>query len=81
VRQSLPAEEKARLAAFLESSLAAGEQDLAGIARRFAERTPALGTAEELESYLRAFRYRLGEDEEAGLARFRALWKEYRLDA
>jgi chorismate dehydratase len=81
VRSSLPAEEKQRLARFLEASLAAGEADLAGIARRFAAQAPELGTAEELESYLRAFRYRLGEEEEAGLARFRALWKEYRLDA
>ncbi|MEP7027781.1 MAG: hypothetical protein ABI960_04220, partial [Candidatus Eisenbacteria bacterium] len=71
----------ARLASVLEDSLAAGEADLAGIAARYAMRAPALGTAEELTSYLGAFRYRLGPDEEAGLARFRALWKEYRLDA
>lgn len=81
VRSSLPYDEKQRLAAFLEDSLTAGEADLAGIARRTSAATPALGTPEELESYLRAFCYRLGENEEAGLARFRALWKEYRLDA
>lgn len=81
VRAGLPAEEKARLASFLEESLAAGEADLAGIASRYAAREPALGSASELTSYLAAFRYRLGPDEEAGLARFRALWKEYRLDA
>jgi chorismate dehydratase len=81
VRAGLPADDKARLAAFLEDSLTAGEADLAGIALRVAAEQPALGTAAELVSYLGAFRYRLGPDEEAGLARFRALWKEYRLDA
>jgi predicted solute-binding protein len=81
VRASLPAEEKSRLEAFLESSLTAGEGDLPGIAARVAAEQPALGTPAELETYLRGFRYRLGDDEEAGLARFRALWKEYRLDA
>jgi chorismate dehydratase len=81
VRSSLPAEEKARLAAFLEASLAEGEASIPEIARRAAESQPELGTADELAGYLQAFRYRLGEDEEAGLARFRALWKEYRLDA
>jgi len=81
VRAGLPADDKARLAAFLEDSLTAGEADLAGIASRVAAEQPALGTAAELASYLAAFRYRLGPDEEAGLARFRALWKEYRLDA
>ena len=81
IRASLPQEEKDRLAAFLESSLQAGEASIAEIARETAARQPSLGTASELEQYLRGFRYRLGEDEEAGLARFRALWKEYRLDA
>lgn len=81
VRSSLPAVEKERLAAFLETSLQAGEADLPSIAERTSQAKPALGTPDELEAYLRAFRYRLGEDEEAGLARFRSLWKEYRLDA
>ena len=81
VRASLPKEEKDRLASFLESSLCAGEADLPGIARRVAAESPSLGNAAELETYLRGFRYRLGPDEEAGLARFRALWKENRLDA
>jgi chorismate dehydratase len=81
VRASLPSDEKARLAAFLESSLTAGEASIDDLARRAAEAQPHLGTPEELAAYLRGFRYRLGEDEEAGLARFRALWKEYRLDA
>ena len=76
-----PADEKTRLADFLESSLTAGEATIADIARAASLAQPELGTAEELEAYLRGFRYRLGEDEEAGLARFRALWKEYRLDA
>ncbi len=81
VRASLPRDEKERLGAFLEGSLSAGESSLAEIARDTAARQPELGTALELETYLRGFRYRLGDDEEAGLARFRALWKEYRLDA
>ena len=81
VRTSLPADEKARLAAFLEGSLTAGEASIDDIARAAALAHPELGTPEELAAYLRGFRYRLGEDEEAGLARFRALWKEYRLDA
>ena len=81
VRSSLPAEEKARLAAFLEMSLAEGEQDLGGIAAAAAAADPSLGDAPELTRYLRAFRYRLGPDEEAGLTCFRALWKEHRLDA
>ena len=81
VRASLPAKEKARLAAFLELSLAEGEQDLDGIASAAATADPSLGDAPELTRYLRAFRYRLGPDEEAGLTCFRALWKEHRLDA
>ncbi len=81
VRASLPAEEKARLAAFLEMSLAEGEQDLGGIATAAATADPSLGDTPELTRYLRAFRYRLGPDEEAGLTCFRALWKEHRLDA
>lgn len=81
VRASLPAEEKARLAGFLERSLAEGEQDLAGLATTAAAANPGLGDAPWLADYLRAFRYRLGPDAEAGLARFRALWKEHRLDA
>lgn len=81
VRASLPAEEKARLATFLETSLAEGEQALDALAATAAAADPSLGDAAELARYLRAFRYRLGPDEEAGLARFRALWKEHRLDA
>lgn len=81
VRASLPADEKARLAAFLESSLAEGERNLAALADAAATADPALGHAAELTRYLTAFRYRLGADEEAGLARFRALWKEHGLDA
>ena len=81
VRASLPAEEKRRLATFLDASLAQGERDLAALADRAATADPGLGTAGELFPYLAAFRYRLGADEEAGLARFRALWKEHGLDA
>jgi chorismate dehydratase len=76
VRASLPGEEKARLEAFLGDSLAEGERDLAGLARAAAIADPGLGNAAELTGYLEAFRYRLGTDEEAGLARFRDLWKE-----
>lgn len=76
VRASLPAGEKTRLGAFLERSLAEGERDLAALAGRAAREEPALGDAAWLTDYLRAFRYRLGPDEEAGLDRFRSLWKE-----
>ena len=81
VRASLPADEKARLAAFLEDSLAEGERDLAALADAAAAADPSLGRAGDLARYLAAFRYRLGPDEEDGLARFRALWMEHRLDA
>ncbi len=76
VRSTLPLEEKQRLAAFLEHSLSEGERNLGAIAHRTSARVRGLGTAAELERYLRAFRYRLGEDEEKGLARFRELWGE-----
>jgi len=76
VRSNLPDEEKGRLATFLEDSLAQGEDDLAALADAAAAQDPGLGSAGELFRYLEAFRYRLGPDEEAGLARFRALWKE-----
>jgi chorismate dehydratase len=79
VRRSLPAGEKARLAAFLERSLAAGEADLPALAARHVGQ--GLGDAGVLAAYLAAFRYRLGPAEEEGLARFRALWKEHCLDA
>jgi chorismate dehydratase len=81
VRASLPVEEKARLARFLEQSLAEGERDLAALADAAATADPELGSAAELTGYLGAFRYRLGAEEEAGLDRFRALWKEHGLDA
>jgi chorismate dehydratase len=75
VRSALPAAEKERLARFLDASLAAGEADLAGIARAHAGR--GLGDARELTDYLAAFRYRLGPDEEHALACFRALCEEH----
>lgn len=81
VRASLPAEEKARLARFLEQSLGEGERALAALAAAAATARPELGSAAELTRYLGAFRYRLGPDEEAGLDRFHALWKEHGLDA
>jgi chorismate dehydratase len=74
VRANLPAEEKQRLAAFLEHSLSEGERNLGAIAHRTSARVRGLGTAAELERYLRGFRYRLEEDEENALARFRELW-------
>jgi chorismate dehydratase len=43
VRASLPAGEKARLAAFLETSLAAGERDLDGLAAAAAAADPSTG--------------------------------------
>jgi chorismate dehydratase len=81
VRSSLPAEEKARLAAFLEDSLAEGESRLTALADAAALADPALGDAATLTHYLTAFRYRLGPEEEAGLARFRALCQVHGLDA
>ncbi|MGH7726509.1 MAG: menaquinone biosynthesis protein [Candidatus Eiseniibacteriota bacterium] len=81
VRSSLPGSEKERLAAFLETSLAEGESDLDAIAARYASARPGLGSAAWLADYLRAFRYRLSEDEERGLARFRALYEEHCVDA
>jgi len=81
VRAALPKDERARLAAFLDTSLAAGEADLAGIAARYAALVPGLGTPAALTRYLSSFRYRLGPEEEKGLDRFRALWKEHCLDA
>jgi chorismate dehydratase len=81
VRASLPPDEKARLEAFLGDSLVEGERDLAGLARAAAAADPGRGDAASLERYLAGFRYRLGPDEEAGLARFRELWKELSRDA
>jgi len=74
VRASLPTEEKARLEAFLERSLEEGERSIDAITAGAAIADPTLGDAPTLSTYLRAFRYRLGPDEEKGLAKFRELW-------
>ena len=74
-RTSLPAEERTRLREFLEASLAEGEASIDDIAARYAGRR--LGRRSELADYLRAFRYRLGPDEERGLEHFRALREEH----
>jgi chorismate dehydratase len=73
VRRSLDPEIKAELAGFLEASLEAGLSSLADIAR---QPTDTGWSAAEIEAYLRRFRYRLGAEELAGMARFAALVRE-----
>ncbi|MGH7740884.1 MAG: menaquinone biosynthetic enzyme MqnA/MqnD family protein [Candidatus Eiseniibacteriota bacterium] len=76
VRSSLAGEVKQELAAFLESSLAAGLSSLPEVARQQIE--PGW-SAEETEAYLRRFHYRLGPDDLAGLERFEQLIREHGL--
>ncbi len=72
VRRDLPVESKASLERFLDSSLALGERDLRALTSSYAERTEGrLGGAADLAAYLACFRYRLGPEDEAGLALFR----------
>jgi chorismate dehydratase len=74
VRSALPRRERERFGGFLSGSLALGSERLPEIA---AAHAGALGDAESLEAYLASFRYRLGEDELAGLTRFRDLLAEH----
>ena len=76
VRRTLEPELKAELQAFLEASLAAGLSSLPEIARR--ETEPGW-KPEEVEAYLRRFRYRLGPEDLQGLARFEALLAQHAL--
>ncbi|HEY7471971.1 MAG TPA: menaquinone biosynthesis protein [Gemmatimonadota bacterium] len=74
VRSALPRRERERFGGFLSGSLALGSERLSEIA---AAHAGALGDAESLEAYLAHFTYRLGEDELAGLTRFRDLLAEH----
>jgi chorismate dehydratase len=76
VRQTLTADVKAELGAFLESSLAAGLADLPAVAR---QQTGPGWTADETEAYLRRFHYRLGPEDLRGMERFEALLQEHGL--
>lgn len=71
VRKSLPLEEKKVLSIRFEDTFYENVKDLSAIAR---ERAPDLGmTVEDIESYLRNIRFRLGPDDWEGLAEFRRL--------
>lgn len=74
VRTALPRRERERFGGFLSGSLALGTERLPEIA---AAHVGMLGDAESLEAYLAHFTYRLGEEELAGLKRFRDLLAEY----
>jgi chorismate dehydratase len=74
VRSALEPALKAELAAFLESSLAAGLADLTAVARQQTE--PGWSVA-ETEEYLRRFHYRLGPEHLKGLERFEELLRKH----
>jgi chorismate dehydratase len=71
VRRSLPEAEKGRVVRLLESSFQAGMQHLEELARQCAGQG-ALG-ADEIVAYLRNLVYKIGPEEERGLAEFRRL--------
>lgn len=73
VRRSLEPELKADLATFLEASLSAGLKALPEIAR---QPTETGWTAEEMEAYLRRFRYRLDSEDLAGMSSFAELVRD-----
>ena len=91
VRKDLPADDTARLARLLESSLSgvattagpgASPDVIAPIAAAYAfgsRPRSTLGSAERLARYLARFTYRFGPSEEAAIARFRALLDEHRI--
>jgi chorismate dehydratase len=76
VRRSLEPAVKQDLRTFLDSSLAAGLASLPEVAR---SQTAPGWRPEEVEAYLRHFRYRLGPDELAGLERYERLVREHGL--
>jgi chorismate dehydratase len=76
VRGALEAPVKTELGAFLDASLAAGLASLPEVAR---QQTETGWSAEEMEAYLRRFRYRLGPEELKGLARFEELLRRHDL--
>lgn len=69
-RRTLEESQKLELREFLDASLAAGLATLPEVAR---QQTGPGWTAAEMEGYLRRFRYRLGPEDLAGLARFEEL--------
>ena len=73
VRRTLPDEDKQQFAELLERSLDTGIKQIDETAARYAGE---LGTARELASYLRNFRYRLGPEEWQGLDEFRRLLQQ-----
>jgi chorismate dehydratase len=70
IRRSLPENVKLRFSELLSRSYEVGMSQVDDIAAEFAGE---LGRPEELASYLRNFRYRLGPEEMRGLAEFRRL--------
>lgn len=76
IRKSLPGEIKRQFAELLERSFATGMTAIEEIAAR---RAGEMGSAQELVSYLRNFRYRLGAEEMQGLGEFRRLVHEHGL--
>ena len=76
MRTTLDPGVKSELGHFLESSLAAGLADLPAVAHR--QKDPGW-TAAEMEAYLRRFHYRLGPEDQAGMARFAELLAEHGL--
>jgi chorismate dehydratase len=76
VRSALDPAVKAELRSFLDASLVAGLADLPAVARQW---TGPGWRADEMEAYLRRFRYRLGAEDLAGLERFHALLTRHEL--
>ena len=77
IRKDAGAEEKKHLETALTRSLGLNGRQLDAVA---AERAADLGVpADELAAYLAGFIYRLGPQEEEGLARFKELVHEHRL--
>lgn len=76
VRRALDAGARRELGRFLDRSLAAGLRDLPQLARR---PTATGWSPDEVATYLRGFRYRLGPAEFEGLARFERLLAEHGL--
>jgi chorismate dehydratase len=70
IRRSLPDPTKTEFAELLQRSFSKGMNELDEVANRHAGE---LGTPAELVSYLKNFKYRLGEDEMRGLNEFKRL--------
>ncbi len=74
VRSAVPRRERERFSGFLTGSLAIGVEQIDEIAAAHAN---GLGDADALRVYLENFAYRLGDEERAGLQRFRDLLAEH----